>query len=88
MSFANYIENKLNKEFLKYYSNGQLNSKEYFNLEKPNGISNGYYEGGAKMWKKKFSNGRVIREKYWDENGNRIPAQQAYQIWMQKYPCS
>ena len=72
LSEFNYKDGKEDGLCRGWYENGQLQIEQNYKDGKKDGLSRGWYENGQLLSESNFKDGKLINEKCYDENGNKI----------------
>lgn len=75
-----YKNGKMNGKFKFYYKDGVLSRETDYIYGKEDGLSIQWYHSGVKYYEQKWWLGKMISEKYWDENGNEINPEKINEI--------
>ena len=71
-SESNYKDGEYDGLYRQWYENGQLNRKSNFKDGKRDGWSKKWYDNGQLKYEVNFKDGKLVNEKCYDENGNKI----------------
>ena len=75
-----YKNGKMNGKFKFYNKDGVLSRETDYIAGKEDGLSIQWYHSGVKYCEQKWWLGKMISEKYWDENGNEINPEKINEI--------
>ena len=65
----NWENGVINGQFINWFSNGNKRVETNFKNGAPDGLSSRWHLDGQKLWDIQLTNGKVVSEKYWNEEG-------------------